>query len=144
MANNYSYTPDPSLQFNQSTMDLFNKPSEDNSEYGNNKDYRNALKDTARSAQHAGAAGGGLGGMLTSGGTTLGIASLGAAPTSQLAGMGGIGLGAAGAGLILSAIEKNKAEKAAREQQAIDNEMTKRQNLIQLARDAANQDFRIA
>ena len=126
------FSPDLSQGYGQTNIiDMFNKPSQiEQPAQSMDRDTKMAI---AKSAQSSGASGGGLGGMLTSGGMTAGL--MGAGPA---------GWATMGGGLVLSAIENKKKESAAREQQAIDNEMTKRNSLIQLARDASNQDFRLA
>ena len=123
------YKPDLSSDYsNQSIIDLFKKKDEISSQDRTDKIINQSVETGAKSA----AAGGGLSGMLTTGGLQAGL--LGAGPA---------GWGVMGAGMILSGIEKNKQEKAAREQAAIDAEKTKRNNLIQLARESSQNDFRL-
>ena len=107
-------------------------------------EYNAAIRDAAKTGLQSGQAGGGLGGTLTSAGTMLGIGSLGAATGTPLAAAGPVGWGVMAGGLLLSAHEKKKQEEAAREQAKIQAEMARRANLIQLARDSASQDFRLA
>lgn len=128
------YAPDlGAYQSDPYIMSLFQQKPDNTEVNDSGFSKKEILSGAARSAQSAGAAGGGLGGMLTSGGMSAGL--MGAGP---------VGWGVMGGGMLLSALEKNKAEKAAREQQSIDNEMARRQNLITLAREAAGNDFRIA
>ena len=89
-------------------------------------------QEALKTGLQAGQAGGGLGGALTSAGAS-----------AALAGAGPVGWAVLAGGLLLSAHEKKTQEEAAREQARIQEEMTKRSNLIQLARDSANQDFRL-
>lgn len=127
------YAPDLQLgtNDNQYIIDMFKNRQEDSSiqespEFSKKEQIRESLG----AAKSSAAAGGGLGGMLTSGGLTAGM--MGAGP---------VGWGVMGAGLVLSAIEKKRAEEAAREQQSIENEMAKRQNLITLAREASQSNY---
>lgn len=121
--------PDLSTDYNnQYIIDKFNKSDDMLTQDRTDKIINQSVETGAKSA----AAGGGLSGMLTSGGLQAGL--MGAGP---------VGWGVMGAGMILSGIEKNKQEKAAREQAAIEAEKQKRNNLIQLAREASQNDFRL-
>lgn len=135
----------PGTGNSQSIIDLLdqNKIEQTPDTAAETKQYQDTLKGAAQSGLQAGQAGGGLGGTLTSAGASLGIGSLGAAEGTALAGAGPVGWGIMAGGLLLSAHEKKKQEEAAREQAKIQAEMTKRANLIQLARDSDNQDFRL-
>lgn len=114
------------------TMSLFNKKEDIPSE-GWDSLSTSSKQEALKTGLQASQAGGGLGGALT-----------GAGASAALAGAGPVGWGVMAGGLLLSAHEKKKQEEAAREQAKIQAEMTKRANLIQLARDSANQDFRLA
>jgi hypothetical protein len=118
----------------QSIMDLFEKKPDANPVDGSDSfSDREIKRESMRAANSSAQAGGGLGGMLTSGGMQAGL--MGAGP---------VGWGVMGGGLLLSAIENNKKEKAAAEQTAINNEMNRRNNLMSLAKDSANSSFRLA
>jgi hypothetical protein len=124
-------------------MDQFSKPSIQEVDDGGQKEYNDVLKQSVQTGLQSGQAGGGVGGTLTGAGASLGIGSLGAAAGTPLAAAGPVGWGIMAGGLLLSAHEKKKQEEAARDQANINNEITRRNNLIALARDAANNDFRL-
>lgn len=141
--NDYSgvgYSPDlnqtqPSIGNSQQIIDLFNQDKMQNLPLNEREQSQkdNMINSSIRSGQSSAAAGGGLGGMMTSGGLTAGL--MGAGP---------VGWGVMGGGMVLSAIEKKKAEEAAREQAKIDNEMNARKQKIAIAMNSANDEFRLA
>jgi hypothetical protein len=131
----------------QSIIDLFEKNEIEQSPDPTREDFRDSSKgfmESGNTAMGSMQAGGGLGGALTSGGTMMGLGSLGAAAGTPLAAAGPIGLGLLAAGLILSSAEKKKQESAKREQMAIDNEMQRRNRMIDAANRASGTQFRLA
>jgi hypothetical protein len=126
----YSYNPDPSLSFsNQGVMDLFktqdNIASDSAPQFTSQQQTNGAIQSGRASA----AGGGGLGGALTSGGTTA--AMMGS----------GYGLPVAAAGMLISAVQQNKKDKADRAQRDADNENAKRQNLINIYQQDSSSNF---
>ena len=115
---------------NKNIVDLFNKTDPEAPEATG---YSPATQQAVATGLQAGQAGGGLGGMLT-----------GAGASAALAGAGPVGWGVMAGGLLLSAHDKKKQEEAAREQARIQAEMNKRDTLIRLAVNSANQDFKLA
>jgi hypothetical protein len=83
-------------------------------------------------AQGAGA--GGVSGALISGGLTAAL---------KPGGMSGAGPWAAGGGLILSQIEAAKAAKARQEQERVENEKSRRGNMMNLYNNMSSTNFRI-
>lgn len=105
------------------------------------KAYNDTMKGAVQGGLQSAQSGGGLGGAMTSAGSSIGIGSMGAAEGTALAGAGPAGWAIMGGGLLLSAHEKKKQEEAAREQERINNEMLRRQKLIDIAMKSSDSNF---